>query len=160
MLGILSCLIAIAAGCFLSVLPYFLNGKLPDIGIDQLLRGDWRTGMDHDYFAYPYHHIAPFVLGILLGYLILKYKDIELHQYLWAFLWIALPGISFFSFVYNLYWMDIDEDYEPTKKQLIIYLALYKLAWVIGWAWIIFACHAGKGSKLSFLKKIYIFQMI
>ncbi|XP_071813468.1 nose resistant to fluoxetine protein 6-like isoform X2 [Apostichopus japonicus] len=98
----------------------------------------------------PYCRITPYLVGMLLGYVIYKYprKSIKLHWVIALLGWIVATGIAFaciFS-LYNYY------NIGPWSKAAnVIYQMFCRFAWGVFLAWVVFACHYGYGGWVNSL---------
>ena len=120
----------------------FAYGHLPDPNADSL-------------YDRPYHRIPPYLVGIVLGYLVyrkarLQFAHLPLGKILnWVgyfVLWILAAGLCL-STVYGLYptW----HHHIPSLAENVIYLMFSRFAWGIGLAFVVFACHNGYGGVIN-----------
>jgi len=111
---------------------YFINGVAPDPNADAL------------YFR-PYHRIPPYLVGIVLGYLLFK-KARLVNWFGYILLWVLATGLCM-STVYGLYptW----HQHLPTLAENVIYQMFSRFAWGIGLAFAVFACHNGYGGVIN-----------
>ena len=97
-------------------------------------------------YTKPYCRIFPYLVGLVLGYVI--YKKIAfrfskvLNVLLYLILW-ALAAVSCMSVVYGLYgtW----HGHNLSTAESVTYFMFNRLTWGIGLALIVFSCHNGYG---------------
>ena len=117
-------------------------GRYPDPNADAL------------YFR-PYHRIPPYLVGIVLGYLLyrkahLPFSHLQFGKILnwvgYIVLWMLATGLCL-STVYGLYptW----HQHIPSLAENVIYLMFSRFAWGIGLALVVFACHNGYGGVIN-----------
>ena len=116
---------------------YFIYGFAPDPNADAL------------YFR-PYHRIPPYLVGIVLGYLIFKKARLPFGKLVnwfgYILLWILATGLCM-SAVYGLYptW----HQHLSTLAENVIYQMFSRFAWGVGLAFAVFACHNGYGGVIN-----------
>ena len=97
-------------------------------------------------YSKPWSRIQPYLVGLLLGYIL--YKKVRFHfsrkgnLVMYLALWIA-AGLILFPDVYGLYFTY--HGHVPEKIENILYLTLGRFAWGVGLAIIVFTCHNGYG---------------
>ena len=115
----------------------FAYGRYPDPNADAL------------YFR-PYHRIPPYLVGIVLGYLLYRKARFPFSKILnwisYIVLWLLATGLCL-STVYGLYptW----HQHIPSLAENVIYLMFSRFAWGVGLAFVIFACHNGYGGVIN-----------
>ena len=103
----------------------------------------------------PYHRIPPYLVGIVLGYLLyrkarLQFAHLPFGKILnWVgyfVLWILAAGLCLYT-VYGLYptW----HHHIPSLAENVIYLMFSRFAWGVGLALVVFACHNGYGGVVN-----------
>ncbi len=103
----------------------------------------------------PYQHIAPYYIGILVGYLVHRYETIRLWKPIEISLWILCFGSGFSTIFWTTSWMDSEAKAEsPDRIQRLIFTALHKTTWIILPAWIIFINAMGRAGIRQLLKQI------
>ena len=120
----------------------YAYGYLPDPNADSL-------------YNRPYHRIPPYLVGIVLGYLVyrkarLQFAHLPFGKILnwvgYIVLWMLATGLCL-STVYGLYptW----HQHIPSLAENVIYLMFSRFAWGIGLALVVFACHNGYGGVIN-----------
>ena len=98
------------------------------------------------YYGKPYCRIMPYLVGILLGYML--YKEIKLpfkrivNTLIYSLMILFALGLCM-AVVYGIYPMWHGHHYSVAEH--VTYLTYARLAWGIGLALIVFACHNGYG---------------
>ncbi|XP_041479403.1 nose resistant to fluoxetine protein 6-like [Lytechinus variegatus] len=100
-------------------------------------------------YAKPYTRIPPYLVGMVMGYIIFKLKGKQLKlKKIYVFTgWLIALG-TLFAVVYGAYGC-LNRYIEQWES--MIYLTVGRLAWGIGIAWIIFACLNGYGGPIGVL---------
>ncbi|KAJ7375645.1 hypothetical protein OS493_039888, partial [Desmophyllum pertusum] len=99
----------------------------------------------------PYCRSAPYLVGMVLGYLLLHAKDWKLptkvHTYLFNMAGWCVAIVLALATLYNGQYKVIREhNPQPfSRAENIIYGTLSRFAWSLALAWVIFACHRGRG---------------
>ncbi|XP_012280072.1 nose resistant to fluoxetine protein 6 isoform X1 [Orussus abietinus] len=108
--------------------------------------GEWK---DHlEYYYYPSHTRAtPYILGLLLGYCIYRYKQISLSKTQLAIGWGTFAAFIWWSI--GRVYVIVRYDIEFNKWNHIIFGALNKTAWAMSTCWLIFVCHYGYARTLN-----------
>ena len=94
----------------------------------------------------PWSRIAPYLVGLILGYMLYKGFHLSFGRkkniFAYLLLWIV-SGIILIPDVYGLYpnW----HGHIPGKFENILYINLSRFVWGIGLALVVFACHNGYG---------------
>lgn len=94
----------------------------------------------------PWHRISPYLVGLALGYLLYRKARFPFHRLvnliLYLSLWLAAAAILIPT-LYGLYptW----HGHIPSMAENILYNVLFRFAWGVGLALIVFACHNGYG---------------
>ena len=99
----------------------------------------------------PYCRIAPYLVGLALGYVFFKkisFKNhrIVLNYVFYGSLWVLAAGLLM-SCVYGLYgtW----HQHPSTAAGNVAYIMLSRLAWGVGLACVTYACHSGYGGWVN-----------
>ena len=111
-----------------------------------------KTNLTTDDVLYikPWTRISPYVVGLILGFLL--YKNIRLsfgrlkNLTLYLSFWIS-SGVLLVTSVYGLYFHF--HGHVPTKAENVIYLTLSRFAWGLGLALLVFVCHNGYGGLVN-----------
>ena len=122
-------------------LAFYAYGHIPDPNADSL-------------YNRPYHRIPPYLVGIVLGYLLYRKACLPFsHQFgkilNWVgyiVLWMLATGLCL-STVYGLYptW----HQHIPSLAENVIYLMFSRFVWGIGLALVVFSCHNGYGGVIN-----------
>lgn len=121
---------------------------------------DFGVGFMKDYYTTPWCRIPPYLVGILLGYILhtTKKSQFKLPKLLVALGWAFATAIAL-AVLYGLSGLldpaTVPEIDEATK---VIYGTFHRTAWAIAVGWLIFACCTGNGGPVnSFLSwKVFI----
>lgn len=124
-----------------------------------------KEGNFGDFFTilyYPTHtRLAPWFIGMNTGYILYKYKNqkIEISKTLNAILWILALSVLIAVLVsIKLFALPMEE---VSLVSNAIYFALHRVAWSLGLAWIIFACHnIGSGSFIRWFLSLPEWQVL
>lgn len=100
----------------------------------------------NDIYIKPYGRAAPYIVGLILGFLLFKKVRINFHWFLdfviHIWMWIVAAGCCF-SVVYGLY--DSFNGHHLSMAENVLYYMFSRLAWGVGLALIVFVCHNGYG---------------
>ena len=109
----------------------------------------------HEYaqFGYfpTYHHIAPYAMGTLIGYLIVRHlkKPIRLSQSTLVLGWILTPIPSIWVLLCTRSWNDHQSDGSPSLTTSVVFSVLQRVLWTVGIAWVSFVCAIGQGGIVN-----------
>ncbi|KAG1681474.1 Nose resistant to fluoxetine protein 6 [Nymphon striatum] len=96
-----------------------------------------------DFYIKPYTRIGPYLVGLLLGYILHKTKfDLSIKKRYVSLGWILAAALNL-SVVYGLYHT------HPNGDTIKTYYVLSRTAWAIGVSWVIFACVHGYGGFVN-----------
>ena len=124
--------------------------RLP--GINTVLKhGNESWAQSSPLYNKPYTRIAPYIVGIWLGYLlVIKNNRVRLGKAKLLIGWCVAIAIGL-SVVYGLY--DFYKDYPSTKiggeGESLFYISTSRLAWSLALAWVIFVCAVGYGGPVN-----------
>ncbi|KAF8795657.1 Nose resistant to fluoxetine protein 6 like protein [Argiope bruennichi] len=92
----------------------------------------------------PYCRIAPYIIGVILGFMLYKLSDKKNFMNWWqqALGW-ALAAFCSLSVVFGLYHV------EMSRTTSLFYNALCRSSFTIGLAWVIFVCETGHGGFIT-----------
>ncbi|XP_076360189.1 nose resistant to fluoxetine protein 6-like isoform X2 [Tachypleus tridentatus] len=96
----------------------------------------------------PYVHLGPYCVGIILGYLLQKHKNMKVKQVVVVLGWIVTT-ISCLAVVFGAY--DWHNGIKPNIFVKILYSSVHRSVFALGLAWIIFACTNGYGGPVNAL---------
>ena len=135
--GVLLCATFASNGAIAGTKHFLANTVLPDPS---------NTLQSNDIYVKPYCRAAPYLVGLVLGFLLFKKVRVNIHWLLdlaiYAIMWIVAAGCCF-STVYGLY--NSFHGHELTEAQNVSYIMLSRFTWGVGLALIVFACHNGYG---------------
>ncbi|GIY49778.1 hypothetical protein CEXT_699491 [Caerostris extrusa] len=102
------------------------------------------------FFFYTYANTlsraAPYFIGILTGYLLIKKPDIKIPKILQVVCWCLASLICSCVIFITGAWF---KAYTPSTLELVIYAALYKTVFTLGIAWMTFCCVTGSGGIIN-----------
>ncbi|KAI1294868.1 Nose resistant to fluoxetine protein 6 [Halotydeus destructor] len=128
---------------FYSAEPTFILDHVIDL---EMLHEYSRIG----YFP-TYHHIAPYCLGTLVGYFILKYRENgpKMPRMVQIVGWIVFPLMSTFVMLCTKGWNNAHDKVDPSQEVSIVYAIFQRVTWCMGVAWVTFACATGYGGIVN-----------
>ncbi|CAG0892217.1 unnamed protein product [Darwinula stevensoni] len=109
-------------------------------------------GMYWKYYVKPWTRFGPYLIGLVLGYILhrIKGKIIKLSKVVVLTGWCAAI-VTNMAVIYGLeYYMKPLSPAMPRAAQ-VIYVAVHRVAWSVGLAWVVFACHIGAGGPVNTL---------
>ena len=99
----------------------------------------------------PWARIAPYIVGLLLGYIFYKEMKLPFKGWLknlpfYLIMWVC-SGVLLVSSLYGLYstW----NGHIPSTAENVFYITFSRLAWGLGLALLVFACHNGYGGPIN-----------
>ena len=97
----------------------------------------------------PWHRVAPYIVGLILGYILYRFRLPNKHRIncaIFPFL-LVLSGIFLALPLYGLYpqW----HGHVPTKAENVIYIMFSRFSWSLGLALLVFTCHYGYGGPIN-----------
>ena len=101
-------------------------------------------------YVRPYHRIPPYIVGIVLGYLLYRKGQLpfgkQWNRLGYTILWV-LAAVVCMSTLFGLYptW----HDHIPSLAENVIYLMFSSFAWSVGLAFVVFSCHNGYGGVIN-----------
>ncbi|XP_054157739.1 nose resistant to fluoxetine protein 6-like [Oppia nitens] len=98
-------------------------------------------------FVKPYPHAAPYVVGMLTGYLLYQYSHIKLSLKVKSIGWLLATMVVVLEIFGTWIWNSGHS--EPTRLVSTLYAGLSRTLWALAMAWIIVACHNGFGGTLN-----------
>ncbi|CAG0899053.1 unnamed protein product, partial [Darwinula stevensoni] len=104
------------------------------------------------FYVKPWTRFGPYLIGLVLGYIFhrIKGKNIKLSKVVVLAGWCAAIATNM-AVIYGLeYYMKPLSPAMPRAAQ-VIYAAVHRVAWSIGLAWVVFACHIGAGGPVNTL---------
>ncbi|KAF5288412.1 hypothetical protein FQR65_LT12025 [Abscondita terminalis] len=113
------------------------------------------------YYTKPYTRASPWLIGLLLGYLICRIKNNTSKFTLNPFLTTVLWSLSFLILVsFSFYELESYPDDLFTKIRNSLYNSCSRCVWSLGVGWIIFACSFGYGGMINKLLSLPILQIL
>jgi hypothetical protein len=94
----------------------------------------------------PYPHAAPYLIGMLTGYFLHTRSDFKLGKWVTTVGWLLAFGITFTATFGTWEW---NSGFLPSHLLAAIYAALFRGLWAVAMAWVIIACHYGKGGIVN-----------
>ena len=115
--------------------------------------GSSSIDMTYDNLLYikPWHRVAPYVVGLVLGYILYRFRMPTKPKWyitypVFAGMWI-ISGILLVSTLYGLYFTW--HDHFPSTAENVLYITFSRLAWSLGLALIVIICHYGYGGIVN-----------
>lgn len=96
----------------------------------------------------PYPHAAPYLVGMLTGYFLHTRPEVKISKWMTTIGWLCAFGITFCATFITYEW---NSGYLPSHWFAALYAALFRGLWAMAMAWVIIACHYGRGGKLIHL---------
>ena len=147
----------IAASCIIPTALTYQNGWAPGV---PALPGpgpadpDYQNFMVHSYVK-PWMRFTPYIMGILLGYLlhITKNKPVKINNLVNVWLWLVSFAIGVLV-VYGLTLPDRSAEDGITMLPMdpwpnALYAGFHRLGWSLALGWVIFACCRGYGGWIN-----------
>jgi peptidoglycan/LPS O-acetylase OafA/YrhL len=135
--AIMLCATLATNGAIAGTQKFLANADLPDPS---------NVNQSDDIYVKPYCRAAPYLVGIVLGFILFKKVRVKIHWLLdvgiYGVIWIMAAGCCY-SVVYGLY--DSFNGHELTEAQNVSYIMFSRFTWGVGLALIVFACHNGYG---------------
>ncbi|GFY59715.1 nose resistant to fluoxetine protein 6 [Trichonephila inaurata madagascariensis] len=91
-------------------------------------------------------HAGPYYVGIVLGFLMIKYKDVKISKVINICGWCASTVLCLTA-VYGAHRWNIGEPHGPLLTS--IFAALHRTTFAIGVGWVTFACVTGHGGVVN-----------
>ncbi|KAL5021783.1 hypothetical protein ScPMuIL_000938 [Solemya velum] len=100
-----------------------------------------------EYYIKPYCRMGPYIVGIILGYVLFKNKCNAKMNKLTVLIGWCSAIFTCLAVLYGLY--DAMNDNPVSDNVSALYNALHRTAWAAGIGWVIFACVTGYGGTLN-----------
>ena len=105
-------------------------------------------------YGRPYSRIAPYLVGIAVGYVFFKDHRIRVkgHRWLTLLLHVAMllvAGVLLLETVYGLYNIYPPHNHMLSSTASVMYLTFSRFAWGLGLALLVFVCHSGYGGLIN-----------
>ena len=139
--------VGLAISGSLILVTFAANGAIAgkyDFSANTLL--DASQQQSNDIYVKPYTRAAPYIVGLVVGFLLFRKVKINLHWFVdwlvYCAMWVVAAGCCF-SVVYGLYssW----HGHEFSRFENVVYFMFSRFTWSIGLALVVFACHNGYG---------------
>ncbi|XP_069112157.1 LOW QUALITY PROTEIN: uncharacterized protein [Argopecten irradians] len=125
----------------------------PTFNIESDLNNIQQTKDFHNgYLFKPYSHIAPYVLGLITGYILFKTgRNYKIRKTLNVFIWVLVGSLGCLV-VYGLY-----DDFKGNQWSSEVLVAYYcshsahKIVWGACICWVVFACATGNAGFINTL---------
>lgn len=110
----------------------------------------------NDVYVVPWCRINPYLIGILLGYVLYKSNcKLRLHSALVVLFW-CLAAVCNLSVVYGLY--NVSRGHYLSRSVNALYASVHRTAWGVGVAWVILACVTGNGGLVNAVLSLKVMQ--
>ena len=99
----------------------------------------------------PWTRCQPYIIGIITGFLLNKYKDLTIEKTIVNRLVASIGWIlAIITGLAIIYGLDVEDTMffginAPSRAENVIYGSFHRLAWAMCLAWLILACHYGLG---------------
>ncbi|XP_044727164.1 uncharacterized protein LOC123290876 [Chrysoperla carnea] len=112
------------------------------------------------YYGQTYTRAGPWILGLLLGYILYKCKTErpKLDRIAVTLLWIVSCGAMLYT-VLGIY-PENQPGYEYDRVFNSIFVGAHRVVWSAGLSWIIFACIQGYGGPVNWILSLPMFQVL
>ena len=138
----------VVSGAFLAVV-FVANGAIAgtqQFSANMLLPAPHNANQFDDIYTKPYCRAAPYIVGLVLGFMLYKKIKISVHWladwFIYIVIWLVAAGCCF-SVVYGLY--NSFHGHHLTLAENVSYIMFSRFVWSCGLALIVFACHNGYG---------------
>jgi peptidoglycan/LPS O-acetylase OafA/YrhL len=148
-LGVISVLlVATASSVTTGVITYVKNYPAALPGLAAQSNVDSRAWYNDVYWV-PWCRIGPYLVGVLLGYLLFRFKcKVRMHWVVVICGW-CLAAACNLGVLYGLY--DEANGHNASQTVNSLYAATHRTLWAVGVAWVIFACVTGYGGIVNIL---------
>ncbi len=92
----------------------------------------------------PYPHAAPYIVGILTGYLLHTKSHIKLTKRLALICWVMSVLIVLVEVFTTWPW---NKGNIPNLLISALYASTFRVLWALAMSWVVIACHNGFGGK-------------
>ncbi|XP_065155200.1 nose resistant to fluoxetine protein 6-like [Atheta coriaria] len=155
-------LAAVAVAAVASILTGFALAWVHKLNDNLLLAVDVENAEKYSMYYYhaTYSRAAPWLIGIIVGYVIYQVKIVRKDQkfkigvYLNMALWIASLAV-----MATCVFVDKSQD-EYDRLDNSSYIAFVRPAWAIALSWVIFACVTGYGGPVNAFLSARVFQVL
>lgn len=104
--------------------------------------------MNEEVYFKPWTRTGPYVLGVFLAFIMLKFKKPKISSFTAIIIWI-LAIASGFAVIY-LKWFEVGENVKRWSKEVALaYYTLFRPIWGLCICWVIWSCHNGYGGIIN-----------
>ncbi|CAH3109140.1 unnamed protein product [Porites lobata] len=155
LVGMLIIVGVLVGASFITTAIIFAHYDLAAVQLGAEAQAEAAKGIDAGSLTYvkPYCRIAPYLVGMLLGYIVLHFRDWKMPKvrtYMFNVAgWCVAIALAL-STLYGEYSAVRKDNPKPfTRAENIIYGTFSRCAWGLALAWVIFACHRGLGGLVD-----------
>uniref|UniRef100_T1KMM1 Nose resistant-to-fluoxetine protein N-terminal domain-containing protein n=1 Tax=Tetranychus urticae TaxID=32264 RepID=T1KMM1_TETUR len=102
--------------------------------------GSSQTIQEVHLYIWPFFRVGPFLIGILLGYVILRYGDIGISKRINVSLWVLCLSTVTVVTMASYRWTN---GHPASLFESVVYSSLHRIIWSICWSYMIVSCHYG-----------------
>ncbi|XP_074593824.1 nose resistant to fluoxetine protein 6-like isoform X2 [Brevipalpus obovatus] len=97
-------------------------------------------------YIMPYNHLGSYLTGIIIGYLLVKYKKSKISKQTQVLAWLASLStmIAVLFAPYSAF-----KGHQPSLTEAALYLSIHRTAWAIALGWLVFACSTDRGGPIN-----------
>ncbi|KAF2898405.1 hypothetical protein ILUMI_07770 [Ignelater luminosus] len=114
------------------------------------------------YYIVPHTRAAPWLMGIILGYIIFDIKQkrskISINTFINILLWLVSLAILLACVFTGQ--NTLEDTYVYDKFTNAVYIALLRPGWALGVSWVMFACITGHGGPINWFLSLPVFQVL
>ena len=135
-------------GGILLIVTFVANGTI--YAVEELNADPFKGGYSDKIHIKPYTRAAPYIVGLVMGYVLFKNLKIKIH---WFVDWLIYSAIfligacCLFACVYGLY-SSFDRG-GLSLAENVLYFMFSRFTWGVGLALIVFTCHNGYASAIN-----------
>jgi len=136
-------------GSFASLLPKYFGLPIAPFEVSEMNSIDEIGRSIVRYNIGPEQYFAPFMMGIIVGYLIQnrsKFFSLSNKNFILVSLWILFPLLSSSAIIWAQNFENIN--ITPNKLDLLLWFSLGKILWAVGWGCLILALSIGSGGLI------------
>ncbi|KAI1289528.1 Nose resistant to fluoxetine protein 6 [Halotydeus destructor] len=93
-------------------------------------------------------HLPPYVIGMFLGYLLVKRPEMYISWFGQLLAWLILPALALYTLVITAHW-NASITNQPSLISSSTYVALRSSIWSLAIAWLIFTLSTGRAKFLN-----------
>ncbi|XP_065345013.1 nose resistant to fluoxetine protein 6-like [Cloeon dipterum] len=104
-----------------------------------------------------HHRMAPYVVGLALGYILYsKNRNFHLSPLRALFGWLMSLSTLYFVVFGAINIVQYDHEYDPVESTF--YASLHRISWAFAVGWLIFACNNENGGWITKILSLNVFQ--